>query len=503
VPSIKALFVTSEVSGLAKAGGLGEVSAGLPLALRQRGIDVRVLLPAYREVVAKLPHVTWSGELPGRAGIPAARLGKAVLPDGMILYLVASPSLFDRRGTPYCTPEGADWHDNHLRFARLSLAAADIAAGRGGLEWTPDIVHANDWPGGLTPAYMRWDGTNIPTVLTIHNIAYQGNFDAGQRHLLGIPDAAFDVNGVEFHGQVSFLKAGGFYASHVTTVSPTYATEITTETLGAGLHGLMEQRAAHGQLSGIVNGIDETWDPGRDPHLPHHFDPGDLNGKQANADVVRMGLCLRPSKGPLFGIVSRMVHQKGLDLVAAAANDIVGHGGQIAILGLGDPEIEHMLSRTSRRHRDDVGVLIGFNEPMARRIVAASDFTLMPSRFEPCGLTQMQAQRYGALPIAHATGGLADTIDDGTTGFLFSTHTPDSLMEACHRAFGAYEDDAQLAAMRRAAMARSFGWSAAAAEYEALYRRLIGPRAASIPSQAPVVRRPAEPVAVEALEPAA
>jgi starch synthase len=497
------LFVTSELAGLAKAGGLGEVSAGLPLALRRRGIDIRVLMPAYMEVIGKLPAINWVGELPGRAGVPQARLGEARLADGVILYLVAAPGLFERRGTPYCTPEGADWQDNHLRFARLSLAAADIAASRTGLDWTPDIVHTNDWPGGLTPAYMRWDGTNVPTVLTIHNIAYQGNFDASQRHAFGIPDAAFDINGVEFHGRVSFLKAGGFYASHVTTVSPTYAREITTETQGAGLHGLMEFRAAQGQLSGIVNGIDESWDPGSDPHLPHHFDPDDLNGKQANADVVRTGLCLRPSEGPLFGIVSRLVHQKGLDLVAEAANDIVDSGGQIAILGLGDPEIEHMLSRTSRRHRDDIGVLIGFNEPMARRIVAASDFTLMPSRFEPCGLTQMQAQRYGALPIAHATGGLADTIDDGTTGFLFSTLSSDGLMEACQRAFDAYEDAGQLSDMRRAAMARSFGWSAAAAEYEALYCRLVGPRAASIRPLPPLARRSAATQAADALDPAA
>jgi starch synthase len=500
VSAIKALFVTSEVAGLAKAGGLGEVSAGLPLALRQRGVDIRILMPAYREVIAKLPHVDWFGDLPARAGIPPARLGQTRLPDGMILYLVASPALFDRRGTPYCTPEGADWQDNHLRFARLSLAAADIAAGLGGLDWSPDIVHANDWPGGLTPAYMRWDGTNVPTVLTIHNIAYQGNFDASQRHRLAIPDAAFDMHGVEFHGRVSFLKAGGFYASHVTTVSPTYATEITKETQGAGLHGLMESRAAKGQLSGIVNGIDESWDPGSDPHLPHHFDPGDLNGKQANAGAVREGLCLRPSDGPLFGIVSRMVHQKGLDLVAEAANEIVENGGQIAILGLGDPEIEHMLSRTSRRHRDDIGVLIGFNEPMARRIVAASDFTLMPSRFEPCGLTQMQAQRYGALPIAHATGGLADTIDDGTTGFLFSTLSSHGLMEACHRAFDAYDDEGQLAEMRQAAMARCFSWAGAAAEYEALYRRLIGPRVATIRSEPRGMEHPVSPSGAEALE---
>ncbi len=334
----------------------------------------------------------------------------------------------------------------------------------------------NDWPGGLTPAYMRWDSTRVPTVLTIHNIAYQGNFDAAQRHGLGVPDAAFDINGVEFHGRVSFLKAGGFYASHVTTVSPTYAKEITTEKQGAGLHGLMRNRESQGQLSGIVNGINESWDPCSDPHLPHHFDPDSLDGKQHNSDAVRTDLCLRPSEGPLFGIVSRLVHQKGLDLVAEAANEIVENGGQIAILGLGDPEVEHMLSRTSRRHRDDIGLLIGFNEPMARRIVAGSDFTLMPSRFEPCGLTQMQAQRYGSLPIAHATGGLADTIDDGTTGFLFSNLSPDGLMSACHRAFDTYADDALLAEMRRTAMARSFGWAGAAAEYEALYRRLIGDR---------------------------
>ncbi|OJW24421.1 MAG: starch synthase [Rhodospirillales bacterium 69-11] len=486
--SMKVLFVTSEFSGLAKAGGLGEVSAGLPLALRLRGIDVRVLMPAYPDVIAKLPDITWFGRLAGRAAIPGCRIGTAVLPDGTVLYLIGAPSLYDRRGTPYCTPEGKDWPDNPLRFARLSLAASDIARGRGNLGWQPDLVHVHDWPGGLTPAYMRWDGVDVPTVTTIHNIAYQGLCDAALRPRLGIPEHAFQMEGVEFHGHVSFLKAGLYYAHHVTTVSPTYAGEITTEALGAGLHGLMQGIAERGSLSGIVNGIDESWDPLNDPHLPHHFDPEDLQGKQANAQVVRDSLCLRPSDGPLFGIVSRLVHQKGLDLVAEAANSIVEQGGQIAILGLGDPEIEHMLSRTSRRHRDDIGVLIGFNEPMARRIVAGSDFTLMPSRFEPCGLTQMQAQRYGALPIAHATGGLADTIDDGTTGFLFSDLSHDGLMSACWRAFEAYEDTDQLAAMRRTAMARSFGWAGAAAEYEALYRRLCAGR---LPEPTPLPPRKA------------
>ena len=499
--AIRVLFVTSELAGLVKAGGLGDVSAGLPMALSRRGLDVRIVMPAYTQVVARLRGIAWCDTLPARSGIPGARIGEVILADGIVLYLVDAPALFARPGTPYCTPEGTDWPDNHLRFARLSLAAAEIAAGRTASGWTPDVVHVNDWPSGLTPAYMRWDGIAVPTVLTIHNIAYQGNFDAAHRHGLGIPDAAFAIDGVEFHGQVSFLKAAGFYATHVTTVSPTYAREITTEGQGAGLHGLMQWRAARGELSGIVNGIDDTWDPGRDPCLPHHFDPEDLDGKAANAEVVRTGLCLRSSPGPLFGIVSRLVHQKGLDLVAAAANEIVENGGQIAILGLGDPEIEHMLSRTSRRHRDDIGVLIGFNEPMARRIVAGSDFTLMPSRFEPCGLTQMQAQRYGALPIAHATGGLADTIDDGTTGFLFRTLTPEGLMSACRRAFDAFEDAARLAGMRRAAMARSFGWSQAAADYEALYCRLAGHLPTATPA-APA-QSPMPPVTEEVLEVAA
>jgi len=500
---MKVLFVTSEVAGLVKAGGLGEVSAGLPLALRRRGIDARILLPAYTEVLDKIFEVEWSGELPARAGIPACQLGEASTETGIPLYLVRAPALFERRGTPYCAPEGGDWADNAVRFARLSLAGADISRGAGGLGWTPDVVHVNDWPGALTPAYMQWDAAAVPTVLTIHNIAYQGNFDAGQVQALAIPDAAFGIEGVEFHGRVSFLKAGCYYAGHLSTVSPTYAKEITTEAGGAGLHGLMQRRAADGTLTGIVNGIDESWDPSRDPHLQHHFDSENMAGKQSSAEAVRTGLCLRPSPGPLFGVVSRLVHQKGLDLVADAADDIVANGGQIAILGLGDPEIEHMLSRTARRHRDNIAVLVGFNEPMARRIVAGSDFTLMPSRFEPCGLTQMQAQRYGALPIAHATGGLADTIDDNTTGFLFNELSSDGLMSACRRAFDAFDDESQLAEMRQAAMARSFGWARAAAQYEALYCRLSGLDAPSSRAR-PLPRRRSQPrAALQELEAAA
>jgi starch synthase len=471
---MKILFVTSEFAGLAKAGGLGDASASLPVALRQLGIDVRVLLPAYADVLAKIPNVTWRGQLSGRAGIPGCRIGEVRMPSGLLIYLVDSPSMYDRQGTPYGSPDGRDWPDNHLRWARLSLAAAQIAQGDGKLRWQPDLVHANDWPSGMAPAYMRWQGSDVPSVLTIHNIAYQGNFAAELRHSLDIPDAAFGMHGVEFHGKASFLKAGVFYADQVTTVSPTYAREITTERLGAGLHGLMQARTAAGQLSGIINGIDESWNPATDPYLPYHFGPADLAGKRANAEVVRAGLCLRPSNGPLFGIVARLVHQKGLELVAEAASRIVERGGQIAILGLGDPEIEHLLSRTARQHRDDVAVLIGFNESMARRITAGSDFFLMPSRFEPCGLTQMQAQRYGALPIAHAVGGLVDTVEDDVTGFLFSELSAAGVIAACDRAFAVFGERTRLGAMRRAAMARCFSWSASAVEYGALYSRLCG-----------------------------
>lgn len=470
---MKILFVTSEFADFAKAGGLGDVSAGLPRALCRRGVDVRVLMPAYPAVLSKAHNITVVAHLPGEAGIDPCCICEAQTADSLTLYLVLEPSLYQRAGNPYGR-EGHDWPDNDLRFARLSLAAAEIAAGRAGMAWRPDVLHVNDWPGGLAPAYLHWRGVRVPTVLTIHNIAYQGLFPKESMGRLAIPEQAFDINGVEFHGNVSFLKAGLIYGDHVSTVSPTYAREITTEAQGGGLHGLTSGIAAEGRLSGIVNGIDESWDPASDPHLPHHFEADNLTGKQQNADMVRTGLCLTPSDGPLFGVVSRLVHQKGLDIVADTARDIVRDGGQIAILGLGDPDTEHMLSRLARSHRDNIGLLIGFNEPMARRIVAASDFCLMPSRFEPCGLTQMQAQRYGTLPIAHATGGLADTIDDGETGFLFSDLSGEGLFSACRRAFDVFADDDVLTEMRQAAMARCFHWSGAAAEYETLYERLVG-----------------------------
>jgi starch synthase len=469
--AIRTLFVTSEMARFVKTGGLGEVAADLPRALCKQGVDTRILLPAYPSVLSACSTMRIAGELPGRAGIPACRIGEMRTVEGLIVYTVIAPSLYERGGSPYCRPDGSDWPDNDLRFGRLSLAAAQI--GCGGLSgWRPDVMHVNDWPGGLTPAYLRWDNIRLPTILTLHNIAHQGVFPAGRRRALGIPDHAFDINGVEFHGHVSFLKAGLFYADHVCAVSPTYASEITTIPLGGGLHGLTRGLAERGQLSGIVNGIGESWNPGRDPHLLSPFNAANLRGKAAIADALRTNLCLAPSKGPLFGMVSRLVPQKGFDIVADAAGDIVRQGGQIVILGLGEPETEQMLNRLARRHRDHIGVLIGFNETMARRVIGGSDFFLMPSRFEPCGLTQMQAQRYGTLPIAHATGGLVDTIEDDVTGFLFSPLSVEALLATCRRAFAIFGAERRLGEMRQAAMSRRFGWEATAAQYERLYGRL-------------------------------
>lgn len=497
---MKVLFASAEFTGLARVGGLADAAAGLAGALRRAGADLRVLLPAYRPLRGGAGDaVRWIAELSGLAGLPACRIGQTTLPGGVPAYLVDAPSLYDRPGTPYGSAEGLCWPDDHRRWARLSLAAAQIGAGNSAIGWAPDLLHCNDWPTGLAPAYLRWAGSTLPSVMTIHNIAHQGVFPAGLCGELGVPAAAFAMEGVEFHGSLSMLKAGCFYAGHVTTVSPNYAREITTAEFGGGLHGLMATRAREGRLSGILNGLDESWDAGSDPHLPCHFSPAAMDGKRGNAEAVRAGLCLQPSRGPLFGIVARLVHQKGLDLVAGAARDIVEAGGQIAMLGLGNREIEAMLGRTARAHRDDIALLVGFNEQMARRIIAGSDFFLMPSRFEPCGLTQMQAQRYGSLPVAHATGGLVDTVEDGRTGLLFASPSVEAVRGACRRAFALFADAPRLARMRRAAMTRRFGWQLGAEAYAALYERLCGLDAAGR-------RRPAArawPAAVTGVRPAA
>jgi starch synthase len=303
--------------------------------------------------------------------------------------------------------------------ARFAAAAADLAVGLLDPTWAANLVHVNDWPSALVPAYMNWNGHQIPSILTIHNLAYQGLFSRDTLALIGAPQNAYSVDCMEFYDKISFLKAGIVYASHLTTVSQTYAREIATEEFGCGLDGLLRLRADQHQLTGILNGIDESWDPRTCSDLVSRFEAGDWKGKRANADYIRKKFGLAVSRGPLFGLVARLVHQKGIDIVLSAAEAIVAAGGQIVVTGSGEKQLEEALKDTSRRFPDSIGVAIGFDEGEARQIFGGSDFTLMPSRYEPCGLSQMYAQRFGSLPIGHQTGGLAETIEDGKTGFLF------------------------------------------------------------------------------------
>jgi starch synthase len=461
----KVLFVTSEISDYVQTGGLGEVSAALSRALASL-CDVRILIPGYRQVLDRHPTIETVATLPPAGDIPECKLGKVTTHDGLSVYIVLSPALFDRPGGPYVDEDGADWTDNDIRFARLSLAAAAIAEGAADASWRPDNVHLNDWPSALTAGYMAWKGIQVPTLLTIHNLAYQGVFDRARLKALAIPEWAFDINGVEFFGKLSYLKAGLFYASHLTTVSATYANEITTAEFGCGMHGLLLERKRQGRLTGILNGIDESWDP-RNPSYDDQFDSSRWKGR--HADYVRGAFGLAMSRGPLFAIVSRLVHQKGVDLALEVAEDIVGKGGQLVVTGKGDATFENHMRALAAKYRGSVGVRIGFDSAEARAMFAGSDFLLMPSRFEPCGLSQMYAQRFGSLPIAHKTGGLADTIDDGRTGFLFGAPTAGGLQTAVRRAFETFSSMDRFSQMREEAMARRFDWRESASRYTGLY----------------------------------
>ena len=473
------LFVTTEITDFVKVGGLGDVSSALPRALAAHH-DVRVLIPAYREMVQSDYDIVTVGHLPAFAGLPACDIGQLTCRDGLIVYVLLCPELYEREGTPYGTGssgygDGQDigWNDNDIRFARLSRAAADIALGKANLDWQPQLLHLNDWACGLAPAYVHWQGHSIPTIFTIHNLAYQGVFDASRLALLGIPYDAFNIHGVEYYGDLSFMKAGIVYASQVTTVSATYAQEITTPKFGCGLDGLLRCKAEQGRLSGIPNGIDDSWDPRTDSHLIQAFSSNDWRGKRANADYVRRHFGLTPSQGPLFAVISRMVHQKGLDLTIEAAKAIVHAGGQIVFMGCGEHHVEEALRKLAIRFPGAITAYIGFDEYQARCLFAGSDFLLMPSRFEPCGLSQMYAQRFGSLPIAHRTGGLADTIEDGVTGFLFDDMQFGSYMHAIQRAFAVYKSTDLFNAMRGAAMTGRYHWKQSIVPYSKLYLQAL------------------------------
>jgi starch synthase len=381
------------------------------------------------------------------------------------MYFVICDALYNREGTPY-GEAGQDYADNDVRFARLSMAAAEIAEGAADPNWRPDVVHANDWPTALTPAYLRFKNVGVGSILTIHNLAYQGLFDRNRLGALGIPEQAMQVEGVEFHGRVSFLKAGIFYASQVTTVSETYANEITSYEHGCGLDGLLRTRNERGELSGILNGIDSSWeDLARASQGPDHL----RDWKSEKAQELRRLFQLDNATGPLFSIVSRLVHQKGVDLSIQAAELIVSNGGQLVVTGQGEPELERAVEKLAQTYPGKVAARIGFDSAQARAMYEGGDFLLMPSRFEPCGLSQMYAQSQASLPIANRTGGLADTIEDGGTGFLFSTASEFALKRAIGRAFRTFWSESRFGAMRQNALSKRFSWRSSAARYRKVY----------------------------------
>jgi len=469
---MRVLFATPEMDDFVRVGGLSAVSAALPRAIRAFS-DIRIVLPGYRAAMAAFKGLETVGRCPAVADLPACEIGRTSTHDGLPVYVVVCPELFDRDGTPYGDGRGRDWPDNDVRFARYASAAALLARGEIDPDWRADLVHANDWQAGLVPAYLAWQGARIPTILTIHNLAYQGLFPRTSLGSIGAPDSAFHIEGVEFYGKVSFLKAGLVYASHLTTVSETYAREITTPHYGCGLEGVLTKRARANELTGILNGIDESWDPRVCGNLAATFGPGDWNNKKINADRLRKEFGLALSRGPLFGLVARLVHQKGIDLLLETAEMIVGLGGQIVVMGRGEAHFEEAMRVAQTRHPKSIAVAIRYDDGEARRIFAGSDFTLMPSRFEPCGLAQMYGQRFGSLPIGRNTGGLSETIDDGQTGFLFEQPSALSFLSGVCRAFSIYRSQKRLNLMREGAMAKSYTWAKPARAYGALYQSAV------------------------------
>ncbi len=456
---MRILFVTPECAPLTKVGGLGDVSSALPAALRRQGLDVRTLLPGYRQMRTR-----------GRELARTTLLGmEAALREWDEFLILDCPALYDRPGGPYQDTQGVDWPDNALRFGLLSRAAARIGAGE--LGWRPDVVHANDWPAALAPVYLALDGRPAASVLTVHNLAFQGIFDAGLLERLELPASSYTLDGLEFHGRLSLLKGGILAADLVTAVSPTYAREALTETFGCGLEGVL--RGREDALCGILNGIDiEQWNPATDERIAARYDADTLERKALNKRALqqRLGLVEDPAV-PLLGAVCRFTHQKGVDFIADAVAELPA---QLCMLGAGERELERRMLQLAERNPGRIAVRLGFDEDLAHLIEAGADLFLMPSRFEPCGLNQMYSQRYGTPPVARATGGLKDTIADGETGFLFD----EDFAAALQRALAAYADPARWRAMQRRGMQRDFSWTTPARRYAALYSRAAMRRAA-------------------------
>ena len=482
---MRVLSVTSEIYPVIKTGGLADVAGALPAALAHEGVEVRSLLPGYPAALAALDAASPVLDLPDLFGGPARVLAGPAA--GLALFCLDAPHLFGRPGNPYVGPDGADWPDNLQRFAALSRVAAML--GMGAVPgWVPDVVHAHDWQAGLAPAYLHFgDGRRPATVMTVHNLAFQGRFSAMGFDTLGLPSAAWGIDGLEYYGGIGTLKAGLRLADRITTVSPTYAAEIMTPEGGMGLDGLL--RARHADLSGILNGIDTAvWNPATDTHVAATFGVHRLRRRLRNKAALQAASGLAPNPGaPLFGVVSRLTDQKGMDLLLAAVPALLAQGGQLVVLGAGDPALEGGLAAAAAAHPGLVAVTVGFNEALAHAIQAGCDALVVPSRFEPCGLTQLCALRYGALPVVARAGGLADTVVDANpaaiaagvaTGIVFSPTTLPALESAISRTAALWRRPSDWAQTQRNAMRAEVGWTGPARAYAALFKDAVRRQAA-------------------------
>lgn len=476
---MRVLHVCSELFPLLKTGGLADVVGALPAAQSAAGIDARVILPAFPDVKRGIADSQVVCERQTFAGHVTLRYGHV---NGVGIYMVDVPALYERAGSPYHDPALHAYADNYLRFALLGWMGCEMACGMDPY-WRPEVVHAHDWHAGLTCAYLAARHRPAKSVFTVHNLAYQGLFHA--RHIADIqlPADYFHMYGLEFYGQISYLKAGLFYADHVTTVSPTYAHEITQAEYGYGMEGLLKSREEEGRLSGILNGVDDgIWDPQHDSLLTGNYQRATLSGKAANKRHLQtaMGLAV-DENAPVFAIVSRLTHQKGLDLALEAVPELLRQGGQLVVLGAGDADLQQGFLAAAAEHHGRVGVQIGYHEAFSHRIMGGADVIMVPSRFEPCGLTQLYGLKYGTLPLVRKTGGLADTVADCSlenladglaTGFVFDDCRAEALARAIRRVFVLWSRPTLWRYVQRQAMAMDFGWQVAAESYRTLYQRL-------------------------------
>ena len=475
---MKVLAVASEIYPLVKTGGLGDVAGALPAALLGQGVTVRTLVPGYPAVLAEIKNREalhrYANLFGGKATLVA---GKA---KGLDIIVLDAPHLFNRPGNPYLGPDGKDWPDNGQRFAALSRAAADV--GRGAIKgYAPDILHLHDWQAALAAVYVKFEG-GPKTVMTVHNIAFQGQFPASLFASLGLPAPAFAMDGVEYYGKVGFLKGGLQCADALTTVSPTYANEIQTPDFGMGLDGLLRSRRA--ALVGIVNGIDTAvWNPQTDSALAATYEAASLAKRISNKRALEKRFGLDAQDDMLHGVVSRLTWQKGMDIFASTLNALVASGARLAMIGTGEATIEKTILASAARHKGRIGVVIGYDEALAHLIQGGADTILVPSRFEPCGLTQLHGLRYGCMPVVARTGGLADTIIDAndaalaagsSTGIQFTPVDSPSLEIALSRASRLYNDRALWTSMQKRGMQTDVSWQRSASAYASLYRDLLG-----------------------------